>query len=61
MKCAWEGCEEVGENLSFACGRAKGHQDPDYYCNRHYDKILDEAHPEYVTTCPNCGCTFGVN
>ena len=31
------------------------------YCLKHALVVQDEGDPEYLETCPNCGCMFGVN
>jgi hypothetical protein len=64
-KCAFEQCDKPAEFI--ACGRAThiedepGHPTPACYCREHMVDVISERYPEYVDTCPNCGCTFGVN
>ena len=62
-QCAFEGC--TAEATGIACGRklfgdSPGHPEPDGYCEKHAKIVSSEREPEYVETCPNCGCTFGV-
>ncbi len=64
-KCGWEDCEAdatmkaVGRDESWH-GR-KGHPGLADYCENHGPLVADEGAPEYVETCPHCGCMFGVN
>lgn len=30
------------------------------YCKQHAELVADDSCPEYIVTCPNCGCQFGV-
>jgi hypothetical protein len=63
--CAFEDCEAKATEI--ACGRKgwekepSGHPEPATYCHSHGDIVAEEQHPEYIDTCPNCGCRFGVN
>ncbi len=31
------------------------------YCVKHARMIADDDSPEYIISCPNCDCMFGVN
>jgi len=63
--CEYEGCDLPATDI--ACGRREwrdgppSHPEPGVYCEPHASKVTDEGCPEYVDTCPNCGCGFGVN
>jgi len=60
--CAYEKCRKKGRY--FGCGKyleGKGHPKPNYYCLKHFPKVINEGNPEYVANCPNCDCGFGVN
>lgn len=62
--CKYEDCDQPATVV--ACGRKrysdeKGHPTPACYCRTHASVVNDEGNPEYVDTCPNCGCEFGVN
>ena len=68
-QCQYEGCDKPATHI--ASGRAtrmgpewyenQGHPTLALYCEAHGEKVADEGAPEYHTTCPNCGCYFGVN
>ena len=61
MKCEYEGCDKE------AVQQATGNRDFEksvtvkWYCEEHAYLVADKDSPEYHTTCPNCGCRFGVN
>lgn len=57
-RCKYEGCDKRAETL--ACGRGK-HPTTQMYCYEHARDVSYEGYPEYVVTCPNCDCDFGVN
>lgn len=62
--CEYENCDHPATVI--ACGRNAysdrlGHPEPGVYCDLHAAKVTDERCPEYVDSCPNCGCGFGVN
>jgi hypothetical protein len=63
-KCQYEDCDQDAEVV--ARGRKgwygeKGHPEPNFYCLTHGRMVSDEGSPEYVASCPNCDCIFGVN
>ena len=65
-QCEYEGCTAPAETL--ASGRSywdSGTGTPGHgvgvYCVNHAGLVVDEGHPEYDHTCPNCGCVSGVN
>lgn len=65
-KCSFEDCDAPATGI--ACGRSSsfrgrdnGHPDPAVYCDTHARMVADEDSPEYISDCPNCGCTYGVN
>ena len=66
--CTYEDCTLPA--VMWACGRALHSWDaPDCpshpvaarYCLAHANKVAGEQNPEYIGTCPHCGCKFGVN
>lgn len=63
--CSFENCPE--EATTFAVGKTQfyeteppGHPGVHAYCEVHAEKVANERSPEYVESCPNCGCKFGV-
>lgn len=63
--CDYEDCTEqatvmaAGRDLSWK--DQKGHGGVGHYCITHAKIVEREGGPEYIETCPNCGCRFGVN
>jgi hypothetical protein len=53
--CGQGACQEEGEYL------AASRSGFGFYCDEHRHKVTNDGSPEYVTTCPACGCMFGVN
>lgn len=58
-KCFYGDCPLIAVTL--AVGREHGHKEPQWYCAAHAQIVADERNPEYIESCPNCGCRFGVN
>ncbi len=58
-KCAYENCDR--DAVLVAVGKNDEHKKPASYCEEHGYNVADESGPEYIQSCPNCGCTFGVN
>lgn len=66
MKCQYEDCELEATEIAAGRDRSyyskeKGHEGVGHYCSTHAQIVADEGNPEYLETCPNCGCRFGVN
>ena len=58
MTCAYENCNKPSTTVAY--GRTE-HPNPASYCDEHADIVTAEDDPEYVVTCRNCHCRFGVN
>ena len=60
-QCQWPGCTEPSTQM--ATGDRFNRKDTNigFFCAPHAYTIADYDSPEYHTTCPNCGCQFGVN
>jgi len=56
-KCQFEYCEKDAARI--ACGRDK-HLKPGCFCEEHACIVEEEHSPEYLVSCPNCFCHFGV-
>ena len=56
-KCEAEGCDQPPIMMVYSENQNKVL----FCCDDHACRILDEAHPEYWETCPNCGCDIPVN
>lgn len=56
-KCQYPECDNKATHIAY--GREE--KEPKLYCDVHADVVCDQQSPEYVTSCPNCGCLFGVN
>lgn len=66
--CEFEECKAKATHLAvgrfYAVGDDNvnlGHPELGLYCEQHAHEIAEENYPEYVKSCPNCGCVFGVN
>lgn len=62
--CCFPGCELPGETLAVGRDEWRGDKKASpmgFYCEIHADSVSDEGSPEYVVSCPCCGCLFGVN
>ena len=62
MECQYKGCRRKATAL--AASRYDTKQHPAgvaHYCEQHADDVVEEGHPEYTVSCPNCECLFGVN
>ena len=60
-KCQYEGCEQLA--VTIAQGRS-GYEKGlplGLYCEAHARIVADQGSPEYIGSCPNCGCQFGIN
>lgn len=56
QNCEYPECKRKATDL--AVGRkTKG----SHFCNAHAELVTDEGSPEYIVSCPLCGCGFGVN
>jgi len=58
ITCGYIGCDKPVTNI--AAGRVSS-KIPRYFCEDHAQIVANEQEPEYVVSCPNCGCRFGVN
>jgi hypothetical protein len=54
--CQFEGCDKPA--VVIACG-CTAHRKPGCYCREHGMRVAEEGDPEYLATCPNCGCISG--
>lgn len=56
-QCEYSDCTEIADSLVYdrAANTVKD------VCDRHAYVILDDTCPEYITSCPNCGCGIPVN
>ena len=57
-KCYFEDCKR--EATTFAKGRVGEYRGVHKYCEPHAEQVADMDMPEYTTSCPHCGCLFGV-
>lgn len=62
--CEYDGCGKPATRI--ASGRKADQPNPAYhdvglFCEDHGKMVAQEDSPEYLTTCPNCSCVFGVN
>lgn len=53
--CHHEGCTETAVTISSGLSDVAG-----FYCQVHADATVEEGAPEYMVSCPNCRCEFGV-
>ena len=59
MNCQYPGCpEEASVKVLVDTESIRGLRD---YCDAHAEQAAAESGSEYVITCPNCQCQFGVN
>ena len=56
-KCKIEGCRKLATHTAYD---SKNKLIVDC-CESHADAIAENEWPEYVVSCPDCGCKFGVN
>jgi hypothetical protein len=57
--CEYDGCDKPATTT--AKGRNEDRRRVAAYCETNAEMVADENFPEYVESCPNCGCRFGVN
>jgi len=65
MQCQYEGCTKkataIAAGRDYDGGSETHPPGAGHYCEEHAEWVADEGGPEYHTSCPNCGCLFGVN
>jgi hypothetical protein len=60
QKCQAPYCDNLATDI--AQGRGERAALPlGFYCDAHAEIASEQQSPEYVESCPNCGCRFGVN
>ena len=57
MKCPIEGCAQKADTMVFSSKKYMVVE----ACYKHAKEIVDEEFPEYIETCPHCGCLIPVN
>ena len=57
MKCPYEECTKEANTFVYSREKNKVVK----VCFYHAEKIVDEGSPEYIKTCPKCGCLMPVN
>jgi hypothetical protein len=55
VKCAF--CTQDADSVAYDRENKKIF----HVCSIHKNMVADIGEPEYVVSCPNCGCEFGVN
>ena len=55
--CEYEDCQKEATDLVYSRKLDKVIET----CSRHTREVVDEENPEYVETCPHCGCWIPIN
>lgn len=55
--CEHEDCRERATKLVYS----RESRSVQVLCEEHAEFVVDQGGPEYIVSCPNCDCLFGVN